>query len=252
MVEEQLAEMEEDVLLREARRGPIAIAFDNMNLRGQHYSKDYTQPVYVFNTVDVSSVVMDDKKSFQECLAKINIETLLMKSEDEKEKFEHFMQLAYHELVMVIVENFVGFEFIKQHFPRHERHPRSTVSSQQTPVHTPAPFFISEQETGNMVKILRSFIKTYLTLLAECVEDKLTYEKMLALMLNDDTEEEEFEEAEGYIIDCSRRMGGLILHGDQLTCNVIESAIRARKAAFLRTSGSTSFTATRSGCSTPR
>ena len=230
-VEEELAEMEEDVLLREARRGPVTIALDNMNIREKHFSQDYTQPVFMFNIHDVSAYDMNDKKSFDECMDKICIDTLLMKTDENKQMYDHFLQLAYHEVTKIIMENFVCFDFIKQHFPSHHKHPRSALSSHQTPIHTPPPFFISEQETGNMVKILRSLAKTYLTLLAECVDDKVIYLEMLAAMLNDDTEEEEFEEAERYVMDSSKKVGGLILHGDQLTCNVIESAIQASKGS---------------------
>ena len=154
-----------------------------------------------------------------------NEETFLITSETNKPRLQRLKNVIFTVLASTISSNFNGFQFLNKEFPLHHENPNKETSTIPTDTHVEKPFYLKETATLDMVKILNKIVERYLEILAEMMgDDKEKFLEMVTLARDKDTPMDIRKDAEDFIKKASREQGELIIHGDQLTVDRIESA----------------------------
>ena len=211
----------------------------------------------------------DDEKSLEEKLALFEEETFNIKSEFNKKRQDSFQSAIYQELSQLMAKRIPGFKWMAKLFSLQHTAPNTNTStttntttsssntttnnnsttnnnntktnnntttnnyqSSATQVHVETPFFLNEQSTLNMRKILKKMVNRYLNLLSDMVEDKDTFDEMVKVARDKTSSIDSRNEAEEHIKKESRKHGELVIHGDQLTLARIESARRLSKGSI--------------------
>lgn len=152
-------------------------------------------------------------------------ETFLITSETNKPRLQRLKNVIYTVLSTTITSNFNGFQFLNKEFPLHHDNSNKEISTIPTETHIEKPFYLKETVTLNMVKILNKIVERYLEILVELMKErKEEFLEMVRLARDKDTPMDIRQHAEDYIVKASKEHGELIIHGDQLTVDRMESA----------------------------
>ena len=121
-------------------------------------------------------------------------------------------------------------ELVSQIFPTNHDHKYSDAMKKKTYHHIEPSIDLSEMETANMVKILEHLQHRFLELIAERLEDKEkeVYKKAYFETRSGEVEFDRMREAEDIVMDVVERFGKLVVSGDQLTVQSIETALESR------------------------
>ena len=209
------------------------VMFDNMDFVLRFLQQHFTLPVLVFRgaAADTAGLPCDDAKTHEEKVELYSESTFFITSDKNIEYLKQFKKAVYTVMTDIITANFKGFGWLKKFFPTHHNHPSSAQSKEASSAHVEKPLYLPETATLDMVRILTCLQDRWLELLEGAAEDRDRFIEMIRVLRDKDSTEVELDEAEDYIMEANLFVGGLIISGDQLTIDRIESAKRAQKGS---------------------
>ena len=178
---------------------------------------------------ELADLPSDDAKTLDEKVDLYTAKTFMLTSKQNKEYLDAFKLAMYTVFADVCTTKLKGWRWLRQHFPTHHQHTAHDQSMEPSSAHVEKPLFIPETKTLTMAQILASLQDRWLELLQEVVVDKAKFAESLRVLRDKLSSEEELEEAETYVKTINKEVGGLVISGDQLTIDNIESALRAMK-----------------------
>ena len=194
-----LASLNEQILRSYAKISVPQITFDNMDLTISNVMHHMTLPYLEFETVDTSSLPMDEK-TFDEALDFFEPATVLITSDFNKDLFEHYQAVTAWTLAKLFAE-VPRFSWFLKVFPKHYEHPNSESSSRRSMIFAQKPLNYSENNNQEMIKIMEHLQWLYLNLVGEQSDAKDVYFRDLKIIYDADVNKDERDQAEARIKD---------------------------------------------------
>ena len=209
------------------------VMFDNMDFVLRFLQQHFTLPVLVFRgaAADTAGLPCDDAKTHEEKVELYSESTFLITSDKNTEYLKQFKKAVYTVMTDIVTANFKGFGWLKKFFPTHHNHPSSAQSKEASSAHVEKPLYLPETATLDMVRILNCLQDRWLELLEGAAADKNMFIEIIRILRDTESTDLELAEAEDFIMKANEDVGGLIISGDQLTIERIESAKRAQKGS---------------------
>jgi hypothetical protein len=202
---------------------------DNMNFVLNYQRLDHTLSVLLFKEINISGLDKFNTKTLEEKLELFDIEHINLRSEVNTGLLYHLKHVMKTVLTDLLVNNFKGFKWTREHYPEHHYHPTCQEARKASTAFTEKPYYLNEMKALDMVSILQMVQDRYFELLISMVEDDGKLEKCIRKVKTIGTPVEETKTAEIYIRYCTQIHGELIIHGDQLTMDRVISAVKLQK-----------------------
>ena len=228
---EFLAALSDGLINKSARICMPMISFDNLNYVLRFMQQDFTQAVWLHKRVETEGLLLDDHKTLDEKLQLYKSDTFLLSSQQNEEYLLQFKHVMYTVMAQIMSENIPGFKWMKKIFPKHHKHENHEASSEPTTAHMEKPLYIPESNTLDMVSILLYLQERWLEILGGVVKEKERFQESLRVIRDKESSFEEREEAEQHVTTIIREHGELVIFGDQLTVEMIQSAVDAQKGS---------------------
>ena len=205
------------------------ITFDNMDISIANVMHHMTLPFLEFETIDTSNLPIQER-SFEEGLEFFDIQTVDIRSEFNKDIFEHYKYVTAWTLGRLFGKEVEGFSWLSEVFPKHYKHPNSGNAATKSNIFTQKPLNYSENSNADMIKIMELLQWQYLNLVGEQCADKETFKKDLkAIYSSIDIDKSVRIEAEERVKKVVAIAGEMICHGDLLTEVRFEACKRLRR-----------------------
>ena len=169
-----------------------------------------------FETEDTSHLPTEEKM-FEEALEFFRKETVLITSDFNKNLFQHYKYVTAWTLGTIFGDHLEGFSWMKKVLPKHYNHPNSASSAKKSTIFTQKPMNYSENNNGDMIKIMEYLQWQYLNLVGEQAEKKDEYKRDLKMIYSVDVNKDLRKEAEERIKEEVVKAGEMVCHGDLLT-----------------------------------
>ena len=228
---EFLAALSDGLITKSARNCMPMISFDNLNYVLRFMQQDFTQAVWLHKNVQTEGLVIDDHKTLDEKIQLFKEDTFLLSSHQNREYLLQFKVVMYTVMAQLISENIQGFKWMRKIFPKHHEHENREASTEPTTAHMEKPLYIPESNTLDMVSILLYLQERWLEVLGGIVREKERFQESLRVIRDKESTIEERGEAEQHVTTITRKHGELVIFGDQLTVEMIQSAIDAQKGS---------------------
>ena len=225
-----LASISEEIVKQYAQKGPVQFTFDNCDISINKVPHHLTLNFMEFEQHSTSEL-KTDSKSLEEMLQFFSLETVLLKSEENNDMFEHFQFVTAHTLARLFGKEIPGMEWLRSVFTKHYKHLNSNTASNKSLMHVDKPMYLQETKNSDMFKILDNLQLEYLNLIGEQAADKAKYFEDLKKIMSVDCDKETREAAEERIKEQVKKSGVLICHGDQLTEERFESCKRLKQGS---------------------
>ena len=126
-----LASISEEIVKNYARNNIAQFTFDNLDICISKIQHHLTLNFLEFEQNDTSHF-STDSESKDEMLSFFSLDTLLLKSPQNLEMFEHFKLVTAHALGRLFGSEIPGLEWMKSVFPKHYDHPNSHIFQQKS------------------------------------------------------------------------------------------------------------------------
>ena len=225
-----VASIAEEVLKKYAKNHVPQMTFDNLDIAINGIAHHLTLNYHEFEQVDTDNLETKSK-SIEEMLEFFKLETILLKSDENKELFAHFQDVTAVTIGRLVGKEVVGMEWLLSVLSNHYKHPNSDTSSLKALIYVDKPMYLQETKNSDMFKIMEKLQLQYLNLVGEQAENKEEYFQDLKLCLSVECSTPHREEAEKRIKESVLKAGELICHGDQLTHERFENCKRLRQGS---------------------
>ena len=225
-----LASISEEIVKQYAKNQTAQFTFDNLDICINKIQHHLTLNFLEFEKKDTSKL-RTDSKTRDEMLVFFSLETLLLKSKENEEMFEHFQYVTACTLARLFGKEIAGMEWLRSAFPDHYQHKNSATAAQKSLMHVEKPMYLQETKNSDMFKIMENLQLDYLNLVGEQADEKEKYFEDLRMILSMDCERSVREAAELRVKEQVLSVGEMICHGDQLTNERFDSCKRLKQGS---------------------
>ena len=189
------ASISEEVLKQYAKKSVAQFTFDNLDIQINKVSHHLTLNILEFEQTDTSGL-NTDVKTREEMLSYFSPEFVFLKSEKNKELFEHYQFVTVVALAELLGREVIDMEWLLTAAPKHYKHKDSENARRKSLLFIDKPMYYQETKNSDMFKIMDSLQLKYLKLIGEHAEHEYKYAEDLKLILSVDCADVDSEAAE--------------------------------------------------------
>ena len=234
----EMATLSQDLFHRYAKRFNLSIIFDNLNIKSCGKSYNFTQPLLHFQEDRFEDVPDDDEVPLAEALPWVDKEYCMLDSPNNVDLLSHYMTVTYNVLGRLIgeaskakgkKEDMWSWMLDPDIFPRFYSHDNEEDAGKKSLLYLYKLLPLDENITDEMIKILEKLSDVLLEAVAMSVHDREAFRRDVSLMKNKDAPRDNRKEADLRVWEEVKRYGRIVIKGDLLTLERLESAKQARR-----------------------